>query len=943
MTHVNDGRSFAPQSGASTFQALLNHLHAEHYRVVDELQAEIARLHMKPKSDEDALRCTAGICADGGFIAPTPHEGSALYPSGIGREAKGGPGVYGSPMTYAVYRESDEEARYIANTDCEARLSSVPQGMPLPKVLEWGPTEFAESQKMARPYTLPAPGSSRWRRLQKGIDAVDLPALLRMTAHAAALKERPDNSALSAAYAAAQAFEEEDAASMSSASVPIWDEGPHARLSCDLENDDGTSTPPVKCDSNLQIINSSAQKVARVVSSDWQVLGSSGGSSQTLGFKSTVHLHAEWKKVLDSPPVNFHDDSAADCMELRNMEELASPTSKKQLKRGGKVLSKGFSKNLSRAASRVWKLDESCMDSIVLHPNNKWRVTWDLIGFALLLWDVTTIPMQIFALGTDGFTGSYSDFLKVVSWSSTIFWTVDLFVNCITGYYSAQGYLRTEFKKVFQRYLKTWFVMDLFLAITDWLTLMVGMFSGSDFMRIGKTLSRFMRIVRLLRFVKLSSALQDMLDRINSEYIVTLVGVAKILVFIIIMNHYIACGWYGLSQIPGVVKTWLDRALLDTPHEHENILYMYFTSLHWSLTQFTPASMEVVPQNAYERSYNVVIIVIGVVAFSSFVSSITGAMTYVRIMNSRKMEQNACLRRFFAERNVSQDLACRVWHWSQNTRSARIFKESDVQVLDFLPDRTRRDLRYELHAPVLQAHPLFFHYHCIDVASFRQLCDAATTELSVSPGQIVFEESKYVDRMFFVLYGTVDYHQSRSHSNSKMRMERRISTRTMEALKQVQAGEWACEVALWVNGAKMTGEFAGGLSNLYGAELMIMTFTDFLEVAKANPRSMIYLAQYAELFCAECMDRQVPRGPPIVFNNDLDQLQEMAQRALDMLICSREHDSMFDAAQTMVQQAKSASPKPRLTWISSISHMTGHDRRSSKAASLRPSLRSNDS
>ena len=39
--------------------------------------------------------------------------------------------------------------------------------------------------------------------------------------------------------------------------------------------------------------------------------------------------------------------------------------------------------------------------------------------------------------------------------------------------------------------------------------------------------------------------------------------------------------------------------------ESKNLWYKYSTALHWSLTQFTPASMEVMPQNEYERFFTV--------------------------------------------------------------------------------------------------------------------------------------------------------------------------------------------------------------------------------------------------------------------------------------------------------------------------------------------------
>jgi len=866
-------RNFLPQSDAPSFQDLLSRLAAEHWRIIDELQAEVAQLNMRLEKWQIG---NGGSAPDDFHALPAPEEGTIRSPRGArGRGREGVRAEYSSPQQGTGALRLPSSAK---------------------RVLEWRPTEFQSGEQMQSVHTLPVKGS-RWRsrsRLPRVLKQLDLQTMLRdsVSSHGKA----PDNAALGRACAIAQAVEDaDDLESVSSSSAPIWQEPGYEGLdnrssrnsrdvsimSAVYEDDDttpqyesmmsnGASPGDPETEVKLTVIEHGPIDLQQDATNGSATASTSGTSSR----QQNVHLtlHNAWKTVLECGPeltgigVSSHITHEESCStDVTHMSSRSGPL-KRQLQKGKSMKNSGERNNI--------------LNRLVVHPNNRWRVSWDLLGFLLLLWDLTSIPLQVFKVGTNGFSGKFQSFMHICAVFSTIFWTVDLIVNFFTGFYSAQGYLRMEFWLVVERYGKTWFLMDTVLAVTDWVTLCLGILAGSDIMRIGKTVARFLRIVRLLRFVKLSSALQDMLDRINSEYIVTLVGVAKILVFIIIMNHYIACGWYGLSQMPSATRTWLDRALIDTPHEHKKIPYMYFTSLHWSLTQFTPASMEVVPQNAFERGYNVVIIVIGVVAFSSFVSSITGAMTYIRIMNSRKTEQNACLRRFFTERNISQDMASRVWHWSQNTRSARIFKESDVQVLNLLPDRTRRDLRYELHAPILQAHPVFYLYHCLDLLTFRQICDSAAQEVSLKPGQNVFGESMHVDKMFFVLYGSVDYHQNKMN----IRETRRLSTRSSQAVGKIASGSWACEVALWTSHARMSGEFIGGLSGLYGAELMVMKNHDFLEAVKANRQSMIYLSQYAALFVAECCsDRQMSKNAPYLFFNDLDELQEVAQRALDNL------------------------------------------------------------
>merc|ERR1712217_674589 len=91
--------------------------------------------------------------------------------------------------------------------------------------------------------------------------------------------------------------------------------------------------------------------------------------------------------------------------------------------------------------------------------------------------------------------------------------------------------------------------------------------------------------------------------------------------------------------------------------------FAYGSSLHWSLTQFTPASVDIFPRNVYERFFNVVIIIMALVVFSSFVSSITNAMNHIKNINKGKTEEETMIRRYFNENSISHDLASQVWHF----------------------------------------------------------------------------------------------------------------------------------------------------------------------------------------------------------------------------------------------------------------------------------------
>eukprot|EP00972_Heterocapsa_arctica_P040545 5973698-Heterocapsa_arctica.AAC.1 len=70
--------------------------------------------------------------------------------------------------------------------------------------------------------------------------------------------------------------------------------------------------------------------------------------------------------------------------------------------------------------------------------------------------------------------------------------------------------------------------------------------------------------------------------------------------------------------------------------------------------------MEVVPQNAGERIFTILVIILAMVIFSSAVSTITQGMTLLRSTNQKRMDERECVRRFLYDRQVSLELGNRI-------------------------------------------------------------------------------------------------------------------------------------------------------------------------------------------------------------------------------------------------------------------------------------------
>lgn len=438
---------------------------------------------------------------------------------------------------------------------------------------------------------------------------------------------------------------------------------------------------------------------------------------------------------------------------------------------------------------------------------------------------------------------------------------MDLLACFCVGYHT-QGTVEMDPFKIAVHYIKSWFVLDLLLVFLDWIFLLIGTENkgSSSILRMGK-LSRGMRVIRLLRVMKFRVVFSDIMESIHSEYKRTLIGVAKWVVFIITINHYIACGFYGLHHVGNLLdeeNTWVKTNL--PLAEHTTFLYRYGTSLHWSLTQFTPASMEVVPENGIERLYNICVLLFALVTFSTFVSSITNAMTHLRNIDAKKMEEDAALRRYLGEHAITHALVNRVLHFLQErqVQKGRLVrtKEVDVELFKTLPDSLKNELRVETFQPSIKIHPFFHNYGVLEPQALRQICRTAMAEVSLTIREELFGDGGKVPAMLFLNEGRLRYQFHGDEENVSV---------------IINKGQWACEAALWAASAELHSPLVAECT----CELALFTSAEFIVCAKRFPQTLSVVVRYAELFMEEVQKEAAKHRWLSMLCNDFDQIQDI--------------------------------------------------------------------
>jgi len=358
----------------------------------------------------------------------------------------------------------------------------------------------------------------------------------------------------------------------------------------------------------------------------------------------------------------------------------------------------------------------------------------------------------------------------------------------------------------------------------------------------------------------MTTILRKLQARIHSEYILTVGGILKIMVFMMLVNHYVACAWFYIAVSVGEGSTeqsWTSMRF--GTYGDVSMGYAYATSLHWSLTQFTPASMEVHPTNGYERVFNIIVIILGLGFFSSFVSSITQAMTHIRAVNAANTKRDEAMRAFFNEHRVSPELTGRIWDFCRENAATvavtRWTKPSDVQTFSLLPEFIKDQLQEEVLLPVLKLHPFFRAYWCADAQAVEAVCREAAFPVSLRAGEALLSNWKDVHEMVFVVCGMLEYHVS-----------------SLVVPPTVSKGEWLCEAALWAEGTSLEGPLLGAIR---GCDTILIKVEGLRKVAATHGRSAGMLGRYAELFVASFtdLDHEHHQDSGNVFFNDPEMIR----------------------------------------------------------------------
>jgi hypothetical protein len=420
-----------------------------------------------------------------------------------------------------------------------------------------------------------------------------------------------------------------------------------------------------------------------------------------------------------------------------------------------------------------------------------------------------------------------------------VYWTLNVPHTLTMGYEAGLAIVTSPWL-ILLRYLKSWFFVDLLVLVPDWAIVVLSFDRGERVTSCDSTVEgaqavkllrnlRIVRLVRLTRIARLKKLWQLVNERIMSQSLSIAANIVSMLLLLLAISHFISCAWYAISDSMEGDDRWLIRYSMDEKKWN----YLYATCLHWSLTQFTPAPMNIQPQNFVERVFTISVVVCALVGFSYVVGSITGSLAQLRSLKEEESKLFWDLRVYLKRNNVDQTLSVRIQRYLQHAWRYQAQNKTypQIKILTILSEQLQNELLFQLHSQHLTVYPLIEKLEQVSKVTAYRLARTAISTKQLANHDPLFILGEKPSHMYITTSGQLRY--------------TRVTSEGDPVVEVVDKGEdWIAEPVLW----STEWYHLGDCTAVETSSLTLVNPHHFCQEARRNPSAWALVTTYCVRF-----------------------------------------------------------------------------------------------
>ena len=295
------------------------------------------------------------------------------------------------------------------------------------------------------------------------------------------------------------------------------------------------------------------------------------------------------------------------------------------------------------------------------------------------------------------------------------------------------------------------------------------------------------------------------------------------------VEHVIACCWYGLGSSDPDATTWLTASSL----KDETFFKQYTASLRWSFAQLGIGGTQLEAVTETEGVYTILVGVISLISSSTVISSMTSLVSALHRKRMEETHQFGLLRRFLRQNNIPPSLSQRITRFLSYTYyEVQSQSHEQPHILSLLSKSLQAELQFERYQFCMaQQHflsqilggPLSFQEGHV----LQKVAMQGVAILDAGEDDLVYCFGADADACYFSLFGSLRYLQKE------------------KAPADIPAGVWISEMCLWTSWTHTGDVICTSMSRI--AALHVDAFCEGISsVADLQRHAHYYATEYLE-------------------------------------------------------------------------------------------------
>ncbi|CAE7824220.1 unnamed protein product, partial [Symbiodinium microadriaticum] len=422
-----------------------------------------------------------------------------------------------------------------------------------------------------------------------------------------------------------------------------------------------------------------------------------------------------------------------------------------------------------------------------IHPHSNARLAWTVLTFLAWTFEFVTVPLEL--------SSEISIYNRpLLAWCLMFIWTLDIFLSFRTGVY-VEGRLHMDFRTIAREYAKSWLLLDLSVVIVEYVAVITQQITPSTVSLLRSF--RFFRLVKMLRFKRLHSMLNEILFE-RAKVLTVNISVFKTCLAYLAGLHMLACFWLFLRTSTSTGREHFAEhgvvlgEMSDTTHA-------YLISIHWALDFLLWCEIDLI-ESQTDQVIAALARLIGFVGTSIFLARI--AFLVQQYVDSRLNNLQDVCSHFLETHSISTDLSVRMKKfviscYQQSWLESKL--QEELALFSKMPKSLQTDLYEESRGPFLVKSAFLLEYQERFRPCFRHICCEGLVEVVAQRQEVIFSNGHHSTSMLCLVSGMYSYKLARKHTLLG-HLGQLLAPRTLRARSTpVGPARAICEIALWTN------------------------------------------------------------------------------------------------------------------------------------------------